>query len=80
MTSMPEPAALIASLGGRANIRSATPCASRLVVALQDASLADETALRKLGARGVVRLRDSVQILLGPGTDDFAARLARELA
>jgi PTS system N-acetylglucosamine-specific IIC component len=76
--ALPEPAAVVASLGGASNIRSVAACASRLIVTLQNASLADNAALQRLGARGVVSLQGSVQILLGPEAEGFAERLNRE--
>jgi len=72
-----DPAATLKALGGAANIVSVFPCASRLVVAVNNLPLADEESLRALGARGVIKLKDCVHVLVGPGR---AAQLAQDLS
>jgi PTS system N-acetylglucosamine-specific IIC component len=68
--------AMVVALGGGSNIRSVDACTTRLRLVLADTSRIDEGALRSLGARGVVRLRDGgLQVVLGPIADQVAGEL-----
>ena len=73
--------AMVAALGGKANVRSVDACTTRLRLVLGDSTIADEARLRALGARGVVRLRDGgFQVVLGPIADQVAAEIRSALA
>nr|NUR37538.1 PTS transporter subunit EIIC [Sphingomonas sp.] len=62
-----------AALGGRANLQTIDACMTRLRLTLADPSKVDETALKALGARGVVRPGgNSVQVVVGPIADQLA--------
>ena len=51
-------------------------CTTRLRLTLADPALADETALRALGARGVIRPGgDALQVVLGPIADAVAGEM-----
>ncbi|PHY17667.1 N-acetylglucosamine-specific PTS transporter subunit IIBC [Caulobacter sp. BP25] len=59
--------AILAALGGPANLREVTACASRLRLVLDNPEKLDKTALAKAGARGSVTLGHNViHIILGP--------------
>jgi PTS system N-acetylglucosamine-specific IIC component len=59
--------AILAALGGPANLREVTACASRLRLVLDSPEKLDQTALAKAGARGSVTLGGNViHIILGP--------------
>lgn len=74
----PEPAnsraaGYVAALGGKDNLKTIDACATRLRLELADPALADETALKQLGARGVVKAAGgSVQVVIGPEADLIA--------
>ncbi len=72
-------AAMVRGLGGRENIRALSTCSSRLLVSVVSPALAAEGVLRNAGARGVVKLRDSVQVVVGPKAEDLANQLRAEL-
>lgn len=66
-------AAYLAALGGRANVQEVEACATRLRLAVVDGAQVDEPALKKLGARGLVRpARGTLQIIIGPQADEVA--------
>jgi PTS system N-acetylglucosamine-specific IIC component len=70
----------IAALGGAANIREVDACMTRLRVAIASPHAVDEQALRRLGARGMVRLSDnSIQVVVGPVADQLAGAIRRSL-
>ena len=66
-------AAFVAALGGRANLRAIDACATRLRLAVVDATAIDEPRLRQLGARGVLRpSATAVQVIVGGIADGLA--------
>ena len=68
--------AMIAALGGAANLRAVDACTTRLRLEVANQSAVDEAALRALGARGFVRpSADSLQVVLGPIADQVAGEL-----
>jgi PTS system N-acetylglucosamine-specific IIC component len=68
-----ESAALLAALGGRANVKAYHAASSRLRVELADAAALDEAALTAAGVRAIARPAPAVvHLILGPD----AARLA----
>ncbi|MFM5424751.1 alpha-glucoside-specific PTS transporter subunit IIBC [Aeromonas veronii] len=57
---------IIEALGGVKNIRSLNNCATRLRISLVNSKLADaDEEFIKLGAHGVVRHGDSIQVIIG---------------
>ncbi|MFQ2238275.1 glucose PTS transporter subunit EIIB, partial [Aeromonas dhakensis] len=57
---------ILVALGGAENINSLNNCATRLRISLRDAGLvAPDDAFKQLGAHGVVRHGDSIQIIVG---------------
>jgi PTS system N-acetylglucosamine-specific IIC component len=72
--------AMIAALGGPANLRAVDACTTRLRLSIADPSAVDEPALRALGARGLVRpSADALQVVLGPIADQVAGELRAAL-
>jgi N-acetylglucosamine PTS system EIICBA or EIICB component len=60
-------ASLLEALGGRANVRDVQLAASRICIAVKDASAIVEARVAGLSVRGVARpSRDSLHIVLGP--------------
>jgi PTS system N-acetylglucosamine-specific IIC component len=70
-----------AALGGSANITSVDACTTRLRLILADGNAADGGALKRLGARGIVRpSANAVQVVLGPIADQVAGEIRAALA
>ncbi len=73
-------AAMIAALGGAANLVTIDACTTRLRLIVRDQRAIDEAVLKRLGARGVLRpSADGLQVIVGP-TADSLARSLREAA
>ena len=73
-------AALVQALGGAGNIVTLDACTTRLRLTVRDQAAVDEAALRRLGARGVVRPSPTaLQVILGPVADQVAGELRRVL-
>jgi len=73
-------AALLAALGGRANVCAVEAAAGRLRARVRDAALVDDRAVRELGLRGVARPAPGVvHVLTGPGTAHTVALVERLL-
>jgi N-acetylglucosamine PTS system EIICBA or EIICB component len=63
----------LAALGGVGNVLEVEACATRLRLSLVDTDRLDEAALKRLGARGVLRpAAGSAQIIIGPLADQVA--------
>ena len=75
----PEAAALLAGLGGAANVRDVLTCASRLRVAVANADLVDSHALKASGVRSVAKFPGSVQVVIGPAAPAMAEALKASL-
>jgi len=68
--------AFLAALGGSANLASIGACTTRLRLVVADQALVDETALKALGAMGVIRPSDrAVQVIVGPIADQVAEEI-----
>jgi len=71
----------IHALGGGANIRSIDACTTRLRLSVDSQSGVDEGALKRLGARGVVRpSAGTLQVVVGPTADQLASDMRKALA
>ncbi|GGX91615.1 N-acetyl-D-glucosamine phosphotransferase system transporter [Litchfieldella qijiaojingensis] len=72
--------AFVGALGGAANLASVGACTTRLRLVLEDVSAIDEAALKRLGARGVLRLQGGgLQVILGPIADSVADEIRAAL-
>ncbi|MDH0304662.1 MULTISPECIES: N-acetylglucosamine-specific PTS transporter subunit IIBC [unclassified Pseudomonas] len=71
----------IDALGGAANLQGVDACTTRLRLVLADRSLAQDEALKKLGAMAVVRPGSggSLQVVVGPMADALADEIRGEL-
>jgi len=66
----------IAALGGAANLRSVDACTTRLRLSIADQSAVDTQALKRLGARGVVRPAEhALQVVVGTIADQLAGEI-----
>lgn len=64
------------ALGGHENLNSIDACITRLRLSLKDRSIADEMTLKKLGAKGVVKLgENNLQVILGPLAEIVAGEM-----
>jgi len=66
---------LVLAFGGAANIASLDACITRLRVAVNDPSRVDESALRALGASGVMRVGKGVQAVFGPLSENMKTQM-----
>ncbi|USQ97994.1 N-acetylglucosamine-specific PTS transporter subunit IIBC [Caulobacter sp. RL271] len=65
--------ALVAALGGPANLRQVGTCSSRLRIVVADPAAVDEPALHAAGLRGLVRVGGhALHIVLGPSAERVA--------
>jgi PTS system N-acetylglucosamine-specific IIC component len=72
--------AYIHALGGAANLRSVDACTTRLRLELADRGRADAEELKRLGARGTVRIGDAgLQVVVGPMADQVASAIRARL-
>jgi PTS system N-acetylglucosamine-specific IIC component len=72
--------ALLAALGGRANVRAVEAAASRLRVSVSDAALVNRDAIRGLGLRGMaIPVAGCVHVIVGPAANAACAALRRLL-
>ncbi len=79
-TPTPDAGALLAALGGRANVRAVEAAASRLRVSVGDAALVDRAAIRGLGLRGMATpVAGCVHVIVGPAAGAACAALRRLL-
>ena len=68
------------ALGGAANLRAVDACTTRLRLTVADQARVDEMALKRLGARGIVRPSSNlVQVVLGPVADQVAGEIRAAL-
>ncbi|WP_214408648.1 PTS transporter subunit EIIB [Sphaerisporangium fuscum] len=67
--------AIIAGLGGAANIIEVEPCITRLRTEVRDASKVDQAALRAAGVHGVMAAGNVVQVVVGPDADTIASEI-----
>lgn len=73
--------AVLAALGGNANVRSVDACTTRLRLVVGDFATIDENALRALGARGVLKLDNgALQVVFGPIADQVAGEVRAAMA
>ncbi len=73
--------AFVAALGGAANLQHVDACTTRLRLTVASQERVDEAALRRLGARGVLRLgANGLQVVLGPIADQVAGDIRGRLA
>ena len=73
--------AFIAALGGRANLRAVSACTTRLRLTVGSREAVDESALKRLGARGLISPSpDALQVVLGPTADAVASGIRDALA
>jgi PTS system N-acetylglucosamine-specific IIC component len=69
-------AAWVHALGGARNLITVDACTTRLRLIVANQSSVDEAALKKLGARGVVRpSAEALQVVVGPIADQLASEI-----
>lgn len=64
---------IVMGLGGIENIEAIGCCITRLSVEVHDSDRVDESALKRAGALGMVKLGTAVQIVVGTDTEAVAA-------
>jgi PTS system N-acetylglucosamine-specific IIC component len=72
--------AFIVALGGAGNLAEVEACTTRLRLVVADGARIDEPALKRLGARGIVRpSATDLQVVLGPIADQVAGEIRAAL-
>ena len=66
---------LVAAFGGAGNIRSLDACVTRLRIDLVDVSRADASALKALGAAGVMKVGSGVQAIFGTRSEQLKGEM-----
>jgi len=80
VAALPRGAAWIAALGGGANLKSVDACTTRLRLIVASQSAVDAEALRRLGARGLVRpSAEALQVVVGTTADQLAGEMRAAL-
>ena len=71
----------ITALGGAGNLESVTACTTRLRLIVRTQETVDVTALKRLGARGVVKpSATALQVVVGPTADQLASEIRETMA
>lgn len=72
--------AFVAALGGAANLTTVDACTTRLRLVVAEQSAIDDAALKRLGARGILRpTPNALQVVLGPIADQVAGEIRARL-
>lgn len=67
------------ALGGKENILVLENCVSRLRLKLQNINQIDEPKIKALGARGVIKMDNSLQIVIGTDVEFLATAMEKLL-
>jgi PTS system N-acetylglucosamine-specific IIC component len=71
----------LAALGGAGNLESVTACTTRLRLTVRTQETVDIAALKRLGARGVVKpSATALQVVVGPMADQLASEIREAMA
>jgi N-acetylglucosamine PTS system EIICBA or EIICB component len=71
----------ITALGGAGNLESVTACTTRLRLTVRTQAAVDVEALKRLGARGVVKpSATALQVVVGPTADQLASEIREAMA
>lgn len=72
-----RPRMILEALGGWANIQQLSACITRLRVTVKEPSLVKENHFKKLGAAGVMRAGNSLQIVFGTESDHLRSEIEK---
>ncbi len=73
--------AYVMALGGPGNLESVSACTTRLRLIVRTQETVDATALKRLGARGVLRpSATALQVVVGPTADQLASEIREAMA
>lgn len=67
------------TIGGKENIENLTNCITRLRITLKDVNNIDEAKMKELGAKGVVKIKNSIQIIIGSEVEFLADEMKKLL-
>ncbi|MDN5963309.1 MAG: glucose PTS transporter subunit EIIB [Actinomyces sp.] len=70
---MSQAETILRALGGWDNIEDIEACITRIRVDVDDDSLVDDAALKEAGAFGVVKVGNSIQVVMGPQADTIVS-------
>jgi len=69
----------LVALGGAGNIATMTACMTRLRLIVRDPATVDEPTLRQLGASGIVKTGQSVQVVVGARAGHLERKIAQAM-
>lgn len=69
----------IDALGGKENFNELTNCVTRLRIKLKDVNIIKEDEIKRLGSRGIIKLNDSIQIVIGSDVEFLANEMKIQL-
>ena len=72
---MSQAADILSALGGWDNIETIEACITRIRAEVKDEDKIDEKALSEAGAFGVVTVANSVQVVMGPDSEDLVEQM-----
>ncbi|SHF17717.1 N-acetylglucosamine-specific PTS transporter subunit IIBC [Clostridium fallax] len=71
-------AVILEALGGKENIDNLDACVTRIRVTVKDASKVNESAFKKVGANGMIKVgENNLQIVMGAQADPIVTRMKR---
>ncbi|WP_261134295.1 N-acetylglucosamine-specific PTS transporter subunit IIBC [Bacillus sp. Marseille-Q3570] len=71
----------ITALGGKSNIQAIDSCATRLRLNIADMDAIDEQALKRHGAKGIMKIdRRNLQVVVGTNVEFVATAMQRQMA
>jgi len=80
LTAAARAKSFVTALGGAGNLQEVAACTTRLRLVLVDNKAIDEAALKRLGARGLLRSStQGLQVVLGPIADQVAGEMRETL-
>lgn len=72
-------ARMVECLGGEENLKTIEACITRLRLVVQDSSRIDEAGLKAMGAAGVMKVGNNVQVVLGGKAEQVASNMNKML-
>jgi PTS system N-acetylglucosamine-specific IIC component len=72
-------AKLVERLGGKSNIDTLDACITRLRMTVKDANAIDESALKSMGIKGILKKANNIQVVVGTRAELIADEMKRSI-
>lgn len=72
-------AKLVERLGGKSNIDTLDACITRLRMTVKDANAIDESALKSMGVKGILKKANSIQVVVGTRAELIADEMKKSI-